>query len=161
MMIPDYGRGRRPTRDEIDQLLEFGRIRVRRVDMPDIAYLSHPLHDSYRRLYLSRHLPHEAAIYIELHECGHSLAGDADEPTMLHFAGPLPEAEEVADLFALTGIITHQDCEIADATLGAEYIEAVIRQRAPIDDRGWQVYRVKELAPKVMRMRKLVDEWLE
>lgn len=155
MMIPDYGTGRRPLGVEIDLLLEFGRIRIRRVHMEDLAYLTHPLHDGYRRLYMTRYLPYEAAIYIELHECGHSLAGDADEPTILHFQGPLPEAEEVADLFALSAILADQDC-----AHGPEWAESRIRQLVPLEDRGWQTYRVPQLAPKIIHLRHLIREWL-
>lgn len=123
--------------------------------MQDLAYLTHPMPDGYRRLYMSRYMPYEAAIYIELHECGHSLAGDADEPTILHFQGPLPEAEEVADLFALAGILSEEDC-----ANGAEWAEKRIRELVPLDDRGWTQHRVRDLAPKAVRMRKLIEEWL-
>lgn len=154
MMIPDYGTGRRPKGQEIDRLLAYSRIETIRTQQRTPAVLTPPF-DGTRILFLSRVLPYQAAIYIELHECGHAIAGDADEPTILHFQGPIPEAEDVADLFALSAIISDADCE-----MGAEHVERRIRELAPIQDRGWEQYRVAALTPRIMRLRSLIKEWL-
>jgi len=82
--------------------------------------------------------------------------GDADEPTELQFTGPLPEAEEVADLFALLGILDETDTDH-----GPEWVEHRIRELVPLDDRGWQVHRIPRLSVKVCRMRQLVKDWLD
>lgn len=154
MMIPAYATGGRVRYREIERVLEFNHVRVHRDNFETPAFLT-PKWEGFHRLYIASWLPRSVVEYIELHECGHVLAGDADEPTVLQFTGPLPEAEEVADLFALSGII-----DAAEAEQGSEYVEALIRQRVPLDDRGWQKYRIPDLAPKVVRMRTLIEERL-
>lgn len=155
MMVPNYGRGVTPTGLEIDQLLAFGHIKLHRANIDSPAILTPPF-GGWRRLIIAQWLPRAAAKYIELHECGHSLAGDADEPTFLQFQGPLPEAEEVADLFALAGIMTEADC-----SQGAGYAEQRILELVPLEDRGWRWHRVPRLAPMAVRMRSLMEDWLD
>ncbi len=82
--------------------------------------------------------------YIQLHEVGHYLAGDLEEPTRFNFDGPLPEAEEVADLFALRGVL-----DAAELEQGASYIEGRIRELVPLEDRGWQTHRIPRLASRL------------
>lgn len=154
MMIPEYATGRRVRYADIERVLAFNRVKVHRDNFEAPAFLT-PKWEGYHRLYIASWLPRAVVEYIELHECGHVLAGDADEPTVLQFTGPLPEAEEVADLFALSGIIG-----AAEAEQGSEYVEALIRERVPLEDYGWQKYRIPELAPKVVRMRTLIEERL-
>ena len=154
MMIPSYATGGRVRYADIQKVLEFSRVKVRRSNLSTPAYLTPPFM-GWHRLFIASWLPRSVVEYIELHECGHCLAGDADEPTVLQFTGPLPEAEEVADLFALCGII-----DSAEAAQGAAYVERLIRRRVPLEDAGWQRYRIPDLAPKVVRMRKLIEEAL-
>jgi hypothetical protein len=155
MLIPDYARGaHRVTRAEVGELCAYNRIRIHRVAMRTPAILTPPFGGAHR-LFLATWLHTGAELYVQLHENGHVICGDADEPTVLHFDGPLPEAEEVADLFALSGIVTASEC-----AEGPAYVEQRIRELAPLEDRGWQVYRVPALAPKLIRMKRLIDEWL-
>jgi hypothetical protein len=154
MMVPNYGDGSFVTGLDRDKLLEFSRVKIIRGNYSEPAVLVPPFAGS-RWLFVARWLPSAVVRYLELHECGHCLAGDADEPTVLHFQGPMPEAEEVADLFALSALITDIDAE-----QGTEWVETRIRELMPFDDKGWQVHRVPELAPKVIRMRKLIKDYL-
>lgn len=154
MMMPSYATGGRVRYSDIQRVLEFSRVKVRRLNISTPAYLTPPF-NGWHRLFIASWLPRAVVEYIELHECGHCLAGDADEPITLQFAGPLPEAEEVADLFALSGII-----DAAEAAQGADFVDQLIRERVPLEDYGWQKYRIPELAPKVVRMRALIEERL-
>ena len=154
MMIPGYATGGRVRWRDVEKVLAFARVRVHRENLDTPAFLT-PRLGGWHRLYIASWLPRAVVEYIELHECGHVLAGDADEPMVLQFSGPLPEAEEVADLFALSGII-----DAAEAAQGPEFVEGLIRRRVPLEDRGWQRYRIPDLAPKVVRMRKLIEEAL-
>jgi hypothetical protein len=155
MMVPNYARGEPPSGVEIDQLLAFGHVKLVRANLDTPAVLTPPF-GGWRRLVIAQWLPRTAAKYIELHECGHSLAGDADEPTFLQFSGPLPEAEEVADLFALAGIVSADDC-----AEGSFHVEQRIRELVPLNDRGWRLHRIPRLAPQIVRFRTLIDEWLD
>lgn len=154
MAVPSYARGRPAARSDVAALLRFFKVSVLRADLVDIpAILTPPIHGQHR-LVLDYAVGPTLALFIELHEVGHVAAGDADEPTVLRFTGPLPEAEEVADLFALCGILDDADCE-----QGAGWVEQRIRELVPLDDRGWQVHRIPRLAGKVVRMKELVREW--
>ncbi len=94
--------------------------------------------------------------YITLHELGHVLAGEAEEPMQMVFEGPLPDNEDVADLFALLGIID----PVHDQE-GPEWIEQQIRQAVPLDDRGWQVHRIPRLSRKLAAVRQMVFDRLD
>lgn len=153
MAVPEYGQGRVSAAD-VRQLLAAFNVDVIRASIDTPAILTPPVANVYR-LIVADWVGPAVARHIELHELGHVLCGDAQEPTFLKFTGPLPEAEEVADLFALSGII-----DAAEAEQGSEYVEALIRQRVPLEDRGWQTYRIPDLAPKVVRMRTLIEERL-
>lgn len=85
------------------------------------------------------------ARHVTLHEIGHVLMGDIDEPTILAYEGPLPEAEEAADLFSLAALLDAHELE-----QGPEFIETRIRELVPLDNYGWQTYRVPRLAGKVV-----------
>lgn len=158
MMIPEYATGGRVQWQQVERVLGFNRVRVHRANLDSPAFLT-PKFGGYHRLFIATWLPRKVVEYIELHECGHVLAGDADEPTVLQFTGPLPEAEEVADLFALSSIITRADVMTAERW-GTGHIEFLIRDRVPLDDVGWQRYRIPDLAPKVIRIRRLIEERL-
>lgn len=161
MMIPDYARGDHcVTRAEVQQLCAFNNIRIHRVSTLQTPAILTPRFDGAHRLFMATRLHSGAELYVQLHENGHVICGDADEPTILHFTGPLPEAEIVADTFALSGIVTASEVEYAEQ-YGAGCLEDVIRERVPLDDRGWRLYRVRDLAPRVMRMRRLIDEFLD
>lgn len=103
-------------------------------------------------LFVSRDVGPQLLRYIKLHEIGHRLAGDLEEPTMFVFDGPLPEAEEVADLFAVVGILDR-----AEIGQGPEYVESRIRELVPLDNYGWQTYRIPRLAGRVCEL----VGWLE
>lgn len=151
MAVPGYGDGR-ATDADVRQLLAAFNVDVIRAPMQTPAILTPPV-DGIYRLMVAEWIGPAVARHIELHELGHVLCGDAQEPTFLKFTGPLPEAEEVADLFALVGIIG-----AAEAEQGSEYVEALIRERVPLEDRGWQKYRIPDLAPKVVRLRTSMEE---
>lgn len=89
--------------------------------------------------------------YATLHELAHVLRGDVEEPTRQVFDGPLPEGEDVCDLFALLGIV-----DPAHDGEGADWIEEQIRLLVPLDDKGWQVHRIPRLAKKLPRVRDMV-----
>lgn len=154
MLVPHYGTGEFVTGVDRDRLMSFAHVRIIRGNYETPAVLTTPFAGA-RWLFVARWLPAAVVRYLELHECGHCLSGDADEPTILHFQGPMPEAEEVADLFALAGVLSDED-----AAQGREWVENQIRALVPLDDYGWQTYRVPELAPKMIRMRQLIREWL-
>lgn len=151
--VPHYGSSIVTGHDR-DRLLAWSHVEIIRGNYDAPAVLTTPFAGR-RWLFVARWLPAAVVRYIELHECGHVMAGDCEEPTVLRFQGPLPEAEEVADLFALSAILSDADCE-----LGAAWVEDKIRLLVPLEDRGWQNYRVPRLAPKVIRMRVLIKEWL-
>lgn len=103
------------------------------------------------RLVMDEALPREVRRYITLHELGHVLAGEADEPMLMIHDGPLPESEDVCDLFALLGIV-----EEAHITEGGAWLETEIRRLVPLNDYGWQKYRIPRLARKLPRVRDMV-----
>ena len=83
-------------------------------------------------------------------------AGDLEEPTMFVFDGPLPESEEVADLFALLGIL-----DPAELEQGPVYVEDRIRQLVPLENYGWATYRVPRLATKVVVLWQLMTRRID
>ena len=91
-----------------------------------------------------------------LHEVGHILTGDIDEPTILTWAGPMPEAEDVADLFSLVALLDDAECEHSP-----EFVDTRIRELVPFDNYGWQTYRVPRLAGKVIQLKQLVSTYLD
>lgn len=154
LAVPAYGNGKGLTRAEISHAADVFQLSVHR--SPDLvvpAVLTPPLGGRYR-LILRSGLGPKVENYIRLHELAHIVAGDAEEATILRFDGPLPEAEVVADLVALMGLLDDADC-----AAGAEWVESRIRRLVPLDDRGWQLYRCADLAPKAVRMRALLREW--
>jgi len=112
-------------------------------DMDAPAVLLPPWRGLYR-LIMAPWVSPLLARHVTLHEVAHVIGGDIEEPTIFVFDGPLPEAEEVADLFALLGIL-----DAAELEQGPEYVEARIRELVPLDNYGWQTYRVPRLAGKV------------
>lgn len=156
MAVPNYGRGRAVSREDARRLADLFRVQVMRADLRDVPAVLTPPILGRHRLFLDERVGPDVAHFILLHETAHVATGDADEPTLLQFTGPLPEAEEVADLFALLGLLDEIDTD-----QGAAWVEDRIRQLVPLDDRGWQVHRIPRLAPRVCRMRELVKEWLD
>lgn len=153
LAVPDYGS--RPVRSrEVEHLAAAFNLDVFPVETDIAAVLLPPVAGQYR-LAIQADLGPDVVRHITLHEIGHILCGDAMEPTILRFTGPLPEAEEVADLFSLAALIDPVECEG-----GTDYVESLIRERVPLDNYGWQKYRIPELAPKVVRMRTLIEERL-
>lgn len=140
------------TDDEVSGILSGYRVDCARVDMEDVAILSPPYAGRYR-LSIQSGLPRSAVKYVKLHEACHVVSGDIDEPTFMHFDGPMPMAEDAADLVALLGIVdpAHDD-------EGADWIEQQIRCLVPLDDRGWQVHRIPRLARKLPRVRDMVRD---
>lgn len=153
-VVPRYGRGTPATTREVSRLARYCSLQVDRavLDMDAPAVLLPPL-GGRRRLILAPQLGPALRRYVTLHEIGHVLAGDADEITLLRFRGPLPEAEDVADLFALCGVLA-----AADLLDGPAGIEARIRVKVPLDDRGWRVHRVPRLARKLWKARRKLME---
>lgn len=152
MFAPVYGARRAVADEEIDALINGFRIKVSRPDMPDPAILSPPFRGFYR-LSIAAGLPRQVVRYIKLHEAAHVAAGDIDESTVMQFDGPMPASEDAADLVALLGIIDPVHDEH-----GAEWLEEEIRRSVPLEDRGWQKYRIPRLAKKLPRVRELVRD---
>lgn len=153
-ICPGYARGERPAaRDDLERLARYlnVQIRITRLDQPTI--LLPPIAGRYRLL-IDEAVHWGTRDYVVRHELGHVLAGDADEPTILQFAGPLPEAEDVADLFAFADLITNGDCEQGEGWV-RERIESLV-----VVDYGPWYHRPAELAPQIIRLRERIDHWL-
>lgn len=88
-----------------------------------------------------------------LHEVGHVLMGDIEEPTYLTFTGPLPESEDLADLFSLVALLDR-----AEIDHGPEFVEARIREIVPLENYGWQTYRIPRLAGRVCEAVMWLDD---
>lgn len=151
-LLPAYGSGRPATSAEIDHLLAVCSMEVVRADISVPADVWPPI-DGVINVFVALHIGPAELRYIKLHEIGHRLAGDLEEPTLFVFDGPLPESEEVADLFALVGIL-----DSAEIDQGPDYVEERIRELVPFDNYGWQTYRVPRLARKLVRVKELVQE---
>lgn len=89
--------------------------------------------------------------YVLRHELGHFFAGDAEEPTLFHFTGALPEAEYVADLFAFADLIS-----VADVEQGEEWIAHRMRELVVLEYEPWYL-RTRELPAMLVRLRTLID----
>ena len=150
-IVPTYGTGRPATSYQIDRLLEACSMELVRANISVPADVW-PEIDGVAYLFVGPHVGPAELRYIKLHEIGHRLAGDLEEPTIFVFDGPLPESEEVADLFALLGIL-----DAAELEQGPEYVEARIRELVPLDNYGWQTYRVPRLAGKVCTLSGGID----
>lgn len=151
LVLGDYGT--RPVNDyELRQIAGVFHLECSHADLSVPAILFPPIGGRYR-LVLQRGLPLAVRRYIQLHELGHVLAGEASEPMQFRFTGPLPESEDVCDLFALLGIVPTVDIEE-----GGEWLEGRIRELVPLEDRGWQRYRVQRLAKRLPRVREKVGE---
>lgn len=151
LALADYGT--RPVRDnEIELLMNVFNIGITYAALTVPAILFPPAQRLYR-LVLQDGLPFAVRRYILLHELGHVLAGEAEEPMRFQFTGPLPESEDVCDLFALLGIVPTADIEE-----GGEWLETRIRELVPLDDRGWQVHRIPRLARRLPRVREMVGD---
>lgn len=151
LAIGDYGT--RPLRDEEVRKLaavfniEFGSAAI---SVP--ALLLPPVEGCYQVI-MQEGLQRDIRRYVTLHELGHILAGEADEPMTMVFTGPLPESEDVCDLFALLGIVDPFHDEH-----GPSWLEQQIRNLVPLEDGGWQRFRIPRLAKKLPRVRTLVRD---
>lgn len=153
-ICPGYADGRGPAaKNDVETLARYlnVRMRVTRLDQPTI--LLPPVGGSYRLLIDDR-LHWGTRDYVIRHELGHVLAGDAAEPTVLHFAGPLPEAEDVADLFAFADMVTAEDCG-----QGVEWVRQRMEELVVVDYQPWY-HRPDDLAPKLIRLRERIEHWL-
>lgn len=155
LAVGRYAIGEKMPTARIRHMARVFNIPWTRADLETPAVLTPPVGGSYR-LVMSSALPAPVENYILLHETAHVLAGDAEEPMILQFSGPLPEAEEVADMFALAGLVNDIDCE-----QGSDWLEDRIRELVPLEDRGWQQHRVPRLANKMLRMRRLIAERID
>lgn len=154
LAVPDYG-SRVVNDSDIERLLGVFNIRVTSTELSVPAIIFPPVAGFYR-LVLMNGLPRTVRRYIKLHETAHVLAGEAEEPIYMLFTGPLPDCEDVADCFALLGIVD----EIHDRQ-GDGWLEQKIRELVPLDDRGWQVHRIPRLAKRLPRVREMVRERLD
>jgi hypothetical protein len=150
--IGDYGT--RPLKEAaITTLMEVFNVVASTEDLSGFpAILFPPIAGKYR-LVMDRSLPISVRRYITLHELGHVLAGEADEPTLMVHEGPLPESEDVCDLFALLGVLDE-----AHILEGGNWLEQQIRAAVPLDDYGWQTYRIPRLAKRLPRVREMVRD---
>lgn len=151
LAVGDYGT-RPVTDDELRELSGVFNLECSSTDLSVPAILFPPVAGKYR-LVMGDSLPRPVRRYIQLHELAHVLAGEADEPMQMVFDGPLPENEDVADLFALLGII--EEVHILE---GGGWLEQQIREAVPLDDYGWQRYRIPRLSRKLPRVRELVRD---
>jgi hypothetical protein len=151
LAVGDYGA--RPIREEEVGLLarvfnvEFGGASL---SVP--AVLLPPVEGRYQVI-MQEGLNRAVRRYVFLHELGHILAGEADEPLSMVFTGPLPESEDVCDLFALLGIIDE-----AHILEGGGWLEQQIRELVPLDNYGWQTYRIPRLVKRLPRVREMVGD---
>lgn len=152
LAVGEYGS--RPLQEsEFSKLLSVFNLVTCLEDLERIpAILFPPIAGKYRAV-LDHGLPADVRRYVTLHELGHVLAGEADEPMRMVHTGPLPESEDVCDLFALLGIIPTADIEE-----GGEWLESRIRQLVPLDNYGWQKYRIPRLAKRLPRVREMVKD---
>lgn len=163
LAVPRYGWGGAITSAEVHKVAAVFNLDVFRAD-PDVygvgisapAMLTAPFGDPPQHQLALRHdLPRAVENWIILHECAHVIRGDVAEPTIMQFTGTYPEWEYSCDVFAAAGLMDAVHMEE-----GAEWVEAKLRELVPIDDYAWQKYRIPELAPKVVRMRTLIEERL-
>lgn len=150
--VPDYGAGPPITTGDVRRLADAVDLRIARAteDMDSPAVLYPPWRGFYR-LVMAPWVSPLVARHVTLHEIGHVLTGDIDEPTMLTWTGPMPEAEDTADLFSMVALLDDVECE-----QGPEFAETRIRELVPLDDYGWQTYRVPRLAGQVGRMKRMI-----
>jgi hypothetical protein len=152
-VVPSYGSGRAIQSRAIDKLLTASGMKVLRADLADIPVDVWPRFQGVVRIFIDNQVGPQLLRYIKLHEVAHALAGEAEEPERFRFTGPLPESEPVADLFALLGVLDE-----AETDQGAAFVEERVRELVPLDDVGWQRFRIPWLAPEVCVVRQLLKE---
>jgi hypothetical protein len=149
LAIGDYGT--RPVReDEVRHLANVFNVEFGSAPLSVPAILLPPVEGCYQVI-VQDGLHRQLRPYVFLHELGHILAGEAEEPLTMVFEGPLPENEDVCDLFALLGIV--DEVHILE---GGDWLVQKIRELVPLEDRGWQVHRIPRLAKKLPRVREMV-----
>lgn len=153
--VPSYAESHPVRAAEVDVLLRACSMKVLRADIQIPADTWPPL-DGVVHVFVDHGVGPLLLRYIKLHEIGHQFAGDLDEPTMFVFDGPLPEAEEVADLFALLGVL-----DAAEVEHGPEFVETRIRELVPLDNYGWQTFRVPRLAGKLVVLRQMMKRGID
>lgn len=146
--VPSYGAGVPIATGDVRYLASSVGLEVHRAheEMDTPAVLMPPWRGRYRLVMASWVSP-LVARHVTLHEIGHILTGDIDEPTILAFEGPMPEAEDVADMFSLVALLDGVELD-----QGPEFLETRIRELVPLDDRGWQVHRVPRLTGKLPQL---------
>lgn len=147
--VPSYGLAAPIASADVCTLAEAAGLQIHTAaeEMVSPAVLLPPWRGRHQ-LVLARWVSPLLERYVTLHEIAHVLGGDIDEPTIMAYEGPLPESEEVADLFALLGILDQAELE-----QGPEFVEQRIRELVPLDNYGWQTYRVPRLAGKVVELK--------
>ena len=157
-IVPDYARGKgaAPAAD-VQKLARYLNVRTWTKPLDHPALLLPPIGGQHHLIF-DRSLHKATRDYVIRHELGHLLAGDvaatADELLIFQFTGPLPEAEDVADLFALSDLL-----DDADINQGETWVAERIQQLVQVDYEPWY-RRVPRLAPGIIRMRKLIEERL-
>lgn len=154
LAIQDYGR-RALAPEEVQHVGRVFNLGIHVVELDVPAVLYPPIGGCYR-LAVQSGLPLEVRRYLTLHEVGHILLGEAEEPMRLVFFGALPESEDACDLFALLGVID----PVHDPE-GPDWLELKIRETVPLEDRGWQQHRIPRLARKLPQVRQLVFDRLD
>jgi hypothetical protein len=150
LVIGDYG-VRPLSSDDIGRLLEVFNTTFAIGDLEGLPAILFPPIAGRFRIALDSTTPLLVRRYLLLHELGHVLSGEADEPILMIHDGPLPDSEDVCDLFALLGIIDPFHDEH-----GTEWVDREIRNLVPLDDYGFQTYRIPRLARKLPRVREMV-----
>lgn len=151
LALPLYGT--HPLRDdEVRHLAAFCRLEVVRTELTVPAILGPPFGGMYM-CFVNVGLPPPVFRYVLLHECGHIMSGDIEDPTTMIHTDPLPESEDICDLFALLGIVPTVDIEES-----GDWLEKRIRRLVPLEDYGWQKYRIPRLAKKLPRVREMVKD---
>lgn len=154
-VCPSYANGTRPARsDEIERLCRYLNVQVRIGPMDHPCILMPPIGGKYQLL-LDEALHWGTRDYVIRHELGHLLAGDADEPTLFHFTGPLPEAEDVADLFAFADLLPDADLE-----QGRGWVETRMRDIVTVAYEPFYL-RLPRLAPRAIRLAQLRRDWVD
>lgn len=153
-VIPDYGRGHPITTADVRTLAAAVQLDVERAVLPmDSPAMLLPPMFGHWQLVLAPDLNPSAVRHITLHEVGHVLMGDVDEPTFMTWRGPLPPNEDWVDLFALVAQLEPEEIE-ADGSILVERILELV----PLDARGWASSRVPRLARKIGGLKNLLTE---
>lgn len=159
-ICPGYAMGTAPARRaDIERLARYLNVKIRSADLDHPALLMPPIGGHYHLL-IDGSLHRGTWDFLVRHELGHVLAGDvaqtADELLIFQFTGALPEAETVADLFAFADLIAPQ---LATEQCVDNILPTMMRAAVEVDYPPWYL-RIPELAPRLVRLQKLIEERL-